>query len=65
MNDNKAFAIFIVSAAISAAIVIPTTTYVHGKTEQKQLDLKIEKEKTKQLEIQYGKDTTTVEHQTD
>jgi hypothetical protein len=65
MNDNKAFAIFIVAASACGAITIGTMTYVGGQTKQKELDLKIEQEKTKQLEIQYGKDTTTVKHQVD
>lgn len=65
MNDNKAFAIFIVAASACGAIMVGTTTYVGGQTEQKELEFKIEQEKTKQLEIQYGKDTTTIEHQVD
>jgi len=51
MNDNKAFATFVVSASIAGAIIISVTSYTESETEQKKLQLDIEKEKTKQLEI--------------
>lgn len=62
MNDNKAFAIFIVAASLSGATAISVSSYVDGQTEQKEIDLKIEQEKTKQLQIEHGIDTTNIQH---
>lgn len=61
MDDNKAFVIFVIAASFCGAIAISVTSYVGGQTEQKEIELKIQQEKTKQLEIKHGKDTTNIQ----
>lgn len=58
MDDNKAFAIFITSACICGAVIVSVTFYSEGKVKEKEIKLKIEQEKTKQLNYE-GADTTT------
>lgn len=49
MNDNKAFAIFIVAASISGATMVSVSSYNESRVKEKELQLKVEQEKTKQL----------------
>ena len=58
MNDNKAFAIFMVAVCSAGAISVVASSYTESQTKQKEIELKLEREKTKQLELQYGKDST-------
>jgi hypothetical protein len=58
MNDNKAFAIFIIAACSAGAITAVSISYTESQIKQKEIEFKIEQEKTKQLELQHGKDST-------
>jgi hypothetical protein len=49
MNDNKAFAIFIITASISGVTMVSISSYNESRVKEKELQLKIEQEKTKQL----------------
>jgi hypothetical protein len=49
MNDNKVFAIFIIAASIFGATTVSVSSYNQSKVKEKELQLKIEQQKTMQL----------------
>jgi Mn2+/Fe2+ NRAMP family transporter len=58
MNDNKAFAIFIIAASVSGATMVSISSYNESKVKEKEIELKIEQQKTMQLKYKKnaGKD---------
>jgi len=61
MNDNKAFAVFMVASCIMVGTIVSIQAYQGGKTNQLDKELQIEKEKTKQLQLQHEQDSTNTE----
>mgnify|MGYP007086143305 CR=1 FL=1 len=44
MNDNKAFAIFIIAASVSGATMVSISSYNESKVKEKEIELKIEQQ---------------------